>query len=98
MAFCFDTRPCDGARALAAGANLLVHEATFGTSEREQAERYGHSTAAQAAEVARDAGAQRLLLTHFSARYHRLDDLRAEASAIHPTTELADELTWVGLA
>ncbi|MEZ5381112.1 MAG: ribonuclease Z [Microthrixaceae bacterium] len=97
VAFCFDTRPCRGALALAAGADLLVHDATFATAEAELAERYGHSTAAQAALVARDAGAQRLLLTHFSARYRRLEDLRSEAAAVHPSAELAHELSWLDL-
>jgi ribonuclease Z len=78
-----DTRPAPNTIAAAEGANLLVHESTFGDAEAERAVETGHSTAREAATVARDAGAMRLALTHFSARYSRdTRDLEKEAREV----------------
>ncbi len=85
-----DTRPCDGTIAMSRGADLLVHEATFGAEEAERAAETGHSTAAEAAEVARSAGVRRLALTHVSARYSRdTGELEREARTIFPETLMA---------
>ena len=64
---------------------MLVHEATFLEEERARARQTAHSTAGQAAEIARDAGVRLLALTHLSTRYFPRD-VRAEAQAIFPAT------------
>ena len=66
-----DTRPCAATVEASRGADLLVHESTFGDAEQERALETKHATAREAAEVARDAGVARLVLTHLSSRYDR---------------------------
>lgn len=95
IAYCLDTRPCGGGVALARGADLLVHESTFGDDAVPEAFEYAHSTARQAAQIARAAGSGRLILTHFSSRYDEAGAARllAQAREVFSSTDLAEDLS-----
>ncbi|MCX4097256.1 ribonuclease Z [Nocardia sp. alder85J] len=79
FAFVMDTRMCEGVEELAADTDMLVIEATFLDGEADLARDFGHLTAAQAAQVAQEAGVRTLVLTHFSQRYADLEGHRVEA-------------------
>ena len=95
MAFVMDTGICDAAVDLAAGADLLVCEATFASADAALARRYRHLTAADAGRVARDAGARRLVITHFSQRYPDVRVLFDEASSVFDDVVVAEDLLRV---
>ena len=95
VTYCLDTRPCVASVELARRVDLLVHEATYTSEYDEEARQYGHSTAAQAAQTAKDAEAARLLLTHFSTRYADATPLVEEARQIFPESLLAYDLMEV---
>jgi ribonuclease Z len=97
IAYCTDTRPCQTALDLARDVDLLIHEATFTSDMTDEAREFGHSTARQAAEIAREAKAKRLLITHFSTRYPDPRVLLDEAREVFPETMLADDLLEVEL-
>jgi ribonuclease Z len=94
-----DTRPCENTIAAAQDADLLIHEATFADDEAARAVETGHSTAREAAEVARQSGARRLVLTHISARYSRdAHELEREARSVFPRASIARDGTEIELS
>ena len=90
-AYCSDTRYIPNLHELLKGVNLLYHESTYDETCLHLAEKYYHSTAAQAAKVAKDAGVKHLLLGHYSARYSDEEVLKKEAETIFPNVSLANE-------
>jgi ribonuclease Z len=90
-AFCSDTAPSEQVEACVQGVDLLYHEATFLREQEAEATISFHSTAEQAAHVARKAGVGQLLLGHFSARYRDLSAHLAEAQAVFPNVMTAEE-------
>ncbi len=92
VVFTGDTRPCAAVIDAAQGADLLIHEATFGEEEKERAKETGHSTAREAAQVALAAKARRLVLSHVSARYSiSADELVKEAREVFKETIVAKD-------
>lgn len=89
-----DTAPCEQLRLAAHQADLLVHEASFGDDEAARAAETRHSTARQAAEIARDAEVKLLCLNHVSARYFG-KELREQAREVFANTELPRDFDGV---
>lgn len=88
-----DTRYCPQSIELAENADVLVHESTFNKKESNMAKDYFHSTTHQAAEVAKKAKVQKLVLTHISARYlaKEASELEQEAKEIFPNSQLVKD-------
>ena len=92
VVFTGDTRPCAAVVDAAQGADLLIHEATFGEEEKDRAKETGHSTAREAAQVALTAKARRLVLSHVSARYSiSAEELVKEARDVFKETVVAKD-------
>ena len=86
-----DTRPCMNLVRLAENADLLIHDATLDDELAEKAYEDGHSTPSQAAEIARKAGVDRLVLTHISARYKSAEKLLEQAKKVFPNVFVAED-------
>ena len=89
--YCSDTAYTPGIVPYIKNVNLLYHEATFAESELERAKETYHSTARQAAEIAKEAEVEKLVIGHYSSRYNELGVLLKEAVTVFPNTELAAE-------
>ncbi|HXG07528.1 MAG TPA: MBL fold metallo-hydrolase, partial [Nitrososphaera sp.] len=92
-----DTRPTDKLIKFFKDCDVLVFESTYSHDQHQKAIENWHSTATEAAIVAKKAGAGRLFLTHFSARYDETSSLVREAGAIHPNVEAAEDLKIVDI-
>jgi len=90
-----DTRPAASVAEAARGADVLVHEATVTSDLIQDANEYGHSTAAGAAQIALQAGVKKLYMYHFSSRYDDPGPLVAEARAIFAESYAADDFMVV---
>lgn len=90
-AYCSDTVFLKSTADHVQGVDLLYHESTFGNDNEKLAAQTLHSTAAQAATVAKEARVGRLLIGHYSARYHELDSLLQEAKTVFPDSFLSIE-------
>ena len=91
-AYCSDTRYIPTLHEQLKGVRTLYHESTYGEDKILSAEKYCHSTARQAAMVAKDAGVGKLLLGHYSSRYDDENVLLKEAKAVFENTRLTNEM------
>lgn len=91
-AYCSDTRYMPELHKMLTGVTTLYHESTYGMDQQLLAEKYNHSTARQAAMVARDAGVQQLILGHYSSRYENEKILLDEAREVFENSRLSDEI------
>ncbi len=96
-AYCSDTAFHPAIVPYIEGVDMLYHEATFAEQDLPRAKETFHSTARQAAEIARMAGVKRLIIGHYSARYEDTEPLLQEAAAVFPETSLAREGMRIGL-
>lgn len=92
IAIVIDTRYCQNAIDIAKGAKVLLCESTYQEEHRDLAYKHFHLTAAEAATIAKEADVQKLILTHFSARYQSLKEFETEAKAIFPNVFIAEDL------
>jgi ribonuclease Z len=92
LAVVIDTRYCQNAIDIARGARLFLCESTYQEEHRDLATKHYHMTAKQAAMIAKEAGVEQLVLTHFSARYQNLKWFEVEAKTVFPNTYVADDL------
>jgi len=90
-AYCSDTAPHDQLADIIKNCDLVYHEATFLTADSQRAKETFHSTAEQAATLAKQATINRLLIGHISARYKDAEKLLEEARVVFPNTFLAEE-------
>lgn len=92
-----DTRPSNELCKFFKNCDLLIYESTFKLTEAEKAKESFHSTAFEAAKLAKQSGCFRLCLTHFSTRYKNLIELLNEAKSIFPSVEIAHDMKSISI-
>jgi ribonuclease Z len=98
ITYAVDTRPCRAVVRMAAGSDLLIHDSCFDESASTKAKEYGHSTASEAAQVAKKSKSRKLALFHISAMYEDAAPLLAQAKRIFPQTILSMDMATVDVA
>ena len=92
-----DTAPCNGCYKIAQNVDLLISEATYSSVLEEKSEAYNHMTAKQAALIASQSNAKRLVLTHLSARYKNKSEIQEDALNYFENVEVADDFLKISL-
>lgn len=92
LAIVIDTRFCEQAIDIARNAKILICESTYLENDRDLAHKHFHLTAKQAAQIAKEANAQQLILTHFSARYQDLFPFKVQAQEFFENVDVAEDL------
>jgi ribonuclease Z len=95
ITYAVDTRPCTSVAKLAAGSDLLIHDSSFDESAAVKAKDYGHSTATEAAQIAKKSRVRKLALFHISAMYEDASSLLLQAKRIFPNTVLAEDMATI---
>ena len=90
-----DTMPCEEMIEFAKESDILIHESTYKTEDKDKADLHAHSTSKDAAEIALYSNSKKLILTHISTRYTDVSDLLAQSKEIFKNTELAEDLMKV---
>jgi len=86
-----DTMPHEALLEFARHADVLIHDATTDAALEDKANRYGHSSSRQAAEIAKEAGVGRLILTHLSPRYEEPATILEDAKKVFPNVQVAED-------
>ena len=97
LTYAVDTRPCSSVIKLAAGSDLLIHDSCFAESAASKAREYGHSTASEAARVAKRSKSRLLALFHISAMYEDASPLLTEARRVFHRTILPRDMETVSV-
>ncbi len=97
VAYITDSVTCAGAQKLAENADIMLCEATYTSERTEEAHQYAHMTSKEAAQLASQANAKKLILIHFSARYKNVSELEEDARDIFDNTQAARDLMKIKL-